>query len=134
MACARRVSCGQSRRGIGGAELDSLFGFFVETDQAFGAAVAIDVFLREDGAQPAFERSASGVGRKFGNALAIAGVRAVEVGVERVGEFAGGGVFAGDAQGGEIQFLAIAREEDFPGGVVAGGTGAGQGEFVDAEA
>jgi len=53
---------GRNRLGLRSGELATVFAFFVETDQALGAAVAIDKFLREDGAKPAFERSAAGEG------------------------------------------------------------------------
>ena len=41
--------------GFGSAELDAFFGFLVEAYQALRPAVAVDVFLGQNGAQPAFE-------------------------------------------------------------------------------
>ena len=125
---------GRDGLGIGGAELNSIFRFFVEAHQALGASIAVHVFLREDGAEPAFEGSAASVGSELRNAFAIARVRAVEIGVKSVGEFVGGRVFAGDAERGEIELLAVSGEENFPGGVVTLGAGAGEGELVDAQA
>ncbi len=98
MACARRWSRGRNRLRLGGAELDAFFGFFVETHQALRAAVAVDVFLGQNCAQPALEGSPSGVGGEFGDTLAVASIGAIKIGVKGVGQFAGGGIFARDAQ------------------------------------
>ncbi len=90
MADSRRCVGGGKRLRLGSGELRAVFAFFVEADQAFGAAVAIDEFLRQHGTQPAFERSAAGEGSELGNAFAVARGGAVELGVETVGEVAGG--------------------------------------------
>ena len=50
---------------LGSLKLDSFFILFIKADEALLAAIAIYIFLREHGAQPAFERSAASVGRKL---------------------------------------------------------------------
>ena len=125
VADSRRESAEGSGSGLGSGELRAVFALFVEADQALGAAVAIHEFLRQHGAQPAFERSAAGKRGQLRNAFAVACGGAVELGIESVGEIAGGGIFARNAQRRLIKLFAIAGEEKFPGGIVAGGAGPG---------
>ena len=101
------------------AKLRTLLGLFVEADQPLRSAIAVDVLLRQHRAQPAFERSAAGVRGKLRNALSLARSGSVEIGIERVGQVAGGGIFAGDTQRSEIKLLAITREKNLPGGIVS---------------
>src|SRR5208283_4925112 len=90
-------------------------------------------FLRQHRPQPTLQRATPSVRSQLGDALAFADIRAVEVGVEGVSEFAGGGVFARNTQSRLIELFAVAREKNFPSRILAGGTGAGQGQFVDPE-
>src|SRR5215831_21157417 len=86
----------ENRLGLRAGELGAFFTFFFQADEAAGAAVTVDVLLRHDRAQPAFEGAASGVGRQFRNSFSGAQAGSVQVGVERVGKFAGGGRLLGD--------------------------------------
>lgn len=98
-----------------------------------GLAVVVDVALGERGAQPTEQRSAALVGVERRAALAIAQVEAIELGVERVGEFAAKGVAAGDGDGGAGEGLAIERKKALPGVFVAQGAGAGEGQIGEPE-
>src|SRR3954454_15919543 len=65
--------------------------------------------------------------------MALAGRRSIEIGVKRIGQFAGSRVFARNPQGRKIELLAEFCEENFPGGVLSRSTGACQRQFVDAQ-
>jgi hypothetical protein len=61
-----RRACGDaSGSGWGAAKLRAAFDFFVQAHQTFRPAVAIHKFLREHGAQPAFQRTSAGEGFEF---------------------------------------------------------------------
>src|SRR5215469_2495187 len=78
--CAQRLigSALQFGRGRGirigqsGRELDSIFGLLVKAHQPTLPAIGIDKLLREDGTEPAFERSASAIRLEFRNAFTLA--------------------------------------------------------------
>src|SRR5205807_1095687 len=116
-----------------GWELQPLLRFFLQTDQAFGTAVTVDILLGQHGPKPAFQRAASGIGRKFRNALTVTSTGAVEIGVQAIGEIAGGRILTGNSERGQVELFAEAGQEDFPGGVVAAGARPGQRKFVDTE-
>ena len=86
-------------------------------------AIAIDELLRHDGAQPALERTATGVGQELRLAKILARVDAIEIGEEGVGQVSGVGGVARDVQCHAVQLLPITADEIVPGLLVAGGTG-----------
>src|SRR5215471_9692909 len=122
----------RDRVGIRRSELHTLFGFFIKTDQALCLAVAVDVLLGEDGTKPPLERATTGVGGQLRDALSLTSRRAVEIGIESVGEVVGGGILANNSQSGEVELFSIPSQKKLPGLFVSRSAGTGQGKFIDA--
>ena len=78
-------------RGVGRfrLKLRSRLGLFFQADQPLLAAKAIDVFLRQDGPQPALQRAAAREGVQLGDSPAIRRARSVKISIEGIRQLAG---------------------------------------------
>ena len=112
-------------------KLDALLVLFFQTHIAPLTAVAVDELLRENRAQPSFERSLSGVGRERGNPRPVTQAVAVKIGAERISEFPRRGAFFRDIAGFVVELLAISNKKSFPRSLVACGASASQCQFFN---
>src|SRR5215469_3150217 len=115
-------------------KLRAAFLLFIQANEARVRPKAIHEFLCEHGPEPALKRSASAIGRELGDTLAIANGRSVQVSIKAVGEFAATAFIASDCVGYFVEPRAKAREEDFPGVLVARGAAMCKGEIFNLQA
>src|SRR6185369_10042929 len=73
------------RHWISGGELRTFFFLLFETDQPLLRPIAVYELLRNNGAQPSFERSTTHIGSKLRNASAVPLVHSIKVGIEGIG-------------------------------------------------